>query len=107
MTSASFHPGDMVQVVGGKYKGHSALVVVLKTKMVDIKLLPSHTQVRVMIHNVSSFSPGERQNIPKVLHYKDHISSMSLEQRNQCVLELLKIRDSIDALVSLFSDFKF
>jgi hypothetical protein len=78
--------------------------VVLKTKMVDIKLLPSHTQVRVMIHNVSSFSQGERQNILKVLHYKDHISSMSLEQ---CVLELLKIRDSIDALVSLFSDFKF
>jgi ribosomal protein L24 len=78
MTSASFHPGDIVQVVSGKYKGHNALVVVLKTKMVDIKLLPSHTQVQVMIHNVSSFSPGERQNIPKVLHYKDHISSMSV-----------------------------
>jgi hypothetical protein len=107
MTSASFHPGDMVQVVGGKYKGHSAVVVVLKTKMVDIKLLPSHTQVRVMIHNVSSFPPGERQNICKVIPCKDHISLMSLEQRNQCVLELLKIRDSIDSLVSLFSDFKF
>jgi len=107
MTSASFHPGDMVQVVGGKYKGNRAVVVVVKTKMVEIKLLPSHIQVRVMIHNVSSFPPGERQNICKVIPCKDHISLMSLQQRNQCVVELLKIRDSIDSLVSLFSDIKF
>jgi ribosomal protein L24 len=53
MCAPKLIPGDFVTIIGGKCKGHHAFVVEMKPKMVEIKLLPSLTQVQVMVHNVS------------------------------------------------------
>jgi len=56
-----FSHSDLVMVIGGKYKGSRAIVVELKPQMVEMKLLLSSRQVRVMFHNVSSIPEDEKK----------------------------------------------
>jgi ribosomal protein L24 len=53
MNVFNFLPGDSVFIIGGKYKGERAVAVQMKPKMVEVKLLPTLRQVRVMYHNAS------------------------------------------------------
>jgi hypothetical protein len=99
--------GDLVMVVGGKYKGHRAFVMETKPKMVVIQLLTSLVQVRVMLHNVALISSDNTSNIIKspIVDAKD--STFTPECRDNIVQELLQIRKNIDSLVVVFSKLKF
>jgi len=107
MSIPKYTTGDLVMVVGGKYKGHRAFVMETKPKMVVIQLQSSLVQVRVMLHNLVLIPSGNKTNtinIPKV-HAQD--GTFTPECRDNIVQELLKIRESIDSLVLVFSKLKF
>jgi hypothetical protein len=98
MTVTIFSPGYLVMVIGGKYKGCRAIVVELKMQMVEIKLLPSLRQVRVMIRNVSLIPEVEKNIVFSDTKLNTKQCAFSSQNRDEFRKELIKIRESIDSL---------
>jgi hypothetical protein len=99
--------GDLVMVIGGKYKGCRAILVELKMQMVEIKLLPTLRQVRVMIRNVSLIPGVEKNSVLSQTNTGIKNCEFSSKDRDHVIKELLKIRESIDSLVLAFSKIQF
>jgi len=77
--------GDHVAVVGGKYKGRTAVVVKCMSKMVGIRFLDSFEEVRV-----------NRSSVSRMNEYKSvAVESMVLEK---AVVDAATIRDAVDEL---------